>query len=546
MRQALVRRLCVLLVLVCVAPVACAENEPQHYRLPMEDGAKLATDVHLPEGKGPWPVVLMRSTYGREIGNPQREFLERGTATVIQDVRGMGDSGGEPYVFRAEGWHPGLMDGKATVDWIAAQPWCGGDIATHGGSALAITQVLLAPATDKLDAQYMEVGPASLYHDVVYHGGVFRKKLLEGWLKAIEQPHIVPIYKEHPSYDGFWALYDSKAKAGDITAPGVFVGAWYDIFCQGTIDAFTSREERGSKDARGNNYLVMKWGGHGKYDGKDYLYKENTQDLHVSDLRHDFFAAHLGGDTAALDKWPKVHYYTLGDDTAPGAPGNEWRTAEAWPPVETAATSFYLTSEGGLIRGAAPAANGERAFTFDPADPYPTHGGPNLLIPFGPYDQREYSETRDDLLVFMTPPLEEPLEATGRVKARLYVSTDVPDTDFTAKLVDVYPESDGRAINLLDGIIRVKYRNSLAEPAPLLEGPDQVVEVTVDLWTTSVVFNKGHRIALHVSSSNYPRFEVNPNNGDDFPEGAKPMRKARNAVHTGPDHRSALVLPVAK
>jgi predicted acyl esterase len=531
-----------LLLAVAAFPSGCAETKPEHLMLPMQDGTRLATDYYLPPGDGPWPVMLMRSTYGRAVGDV-KDHMRRGIALVVQDVRGMGESEGEPNVFHAEGWRPGFTDGAETVAWIAAQPWCNGRIGTQGGSALAITQMLLAPATALLHAQAMDVGPASFYHDAVYHGGVFRKKLMEGWLTAIKQPHVVPLYKAHPYYDEFWSYYDAGARAEDITAPGLFIGAWYDIFDQGTIDAFVSRETRGAPGARGNNYLVMKWGGHGEYKGEDYRYHENTQELRVSRLRDAFFDAHLLGDTDALAAWPKVHYYVLGDDRDPNAPGNEWRTAETWPPFETVATPFFLTQDGGLNQ-ADPAEPGSRAFTFDPNDPYPTHGGPNLLLPFGPYDQRLYSREREDLLIFSTPPLEEPLEITGRVTCTLYVSSDAPDTDFTAKLVDVYPEPDGREINLLDGVIRVKCRDSLSQPAPPLTGPDEVVAVTIDLWTTSIVVNTGHRIALHVSSSNYPRFEVNPNTGADFPAEGEPMRSARNTVHTGGPYPSALFLPL--
>ena len=541
MRRTHLRNLPVALIfLLTLVPAACAENPPETFRVAMEDGTELVTDVHLPEGEGPWPVVLMRSTYGRALA-PRDTFLPKGYALVVQDVRGMGDSPGEANVFYAEGWRAGLMDGKDTVDWIAEQPWCDGHIGTYGGSALAITQLLLAPTTDKVDAQYLEVGPGGFYIDGVYPGGVFRKRMVEGWLEAIKQPHIIALYKEHPYYDEFWSYYNPVPKADEVTAPGVFIGAWYDIFCQGTINAFLAREEEGGEGARGNNFLIMKWGGHGKFTGEDYHYNENTQDLKVSNIREAFFRAHLQGDNRGLARIPKVNYYTLGDDTDPKAPGNEWRTADAWPPFETIRTPLYLTPAG--LDRTAPAQDESKTYTFDPRAPYPTLGGPNLLLPFGPFDQREWSERRGDLLVFETEPLQEPLEITGQVRCTLYVSSDAPDTDFTAKLVDVYP--DGRQINILDNIARVKLCEGVDKPLPLLEGPEQVVALDIDLWSTSIVINTGHKIALHVSSSNYPRFEVNPNTGDDFPpEDESTMRTAQNTVHFGGNYPSALILPM--
>lgn len=530
-------------LLLSVSLNACAQPKPDLVMLPMSDGVRLATDVYRPAGEDPSPVILMRSTYGRGGGGVE-DLLARGYALVVQDVRGRGDSEGEAYVFNADGWRPGLTDGADTVAWIKAQPWCNGKIGTQGGSALAITQMLLAPATTDLLAQCLEVGPASLYHDVVYTGAVFRKCLIEGWLKAIQEPHLIDVYKAHPTYDDFWAFYNVVPKAGQVTAPGLFIGGWYDIFDQGTIDAFLARERDGGEGARGRNYLVMKWSGHGP-DNKEseYRYNENRFDLKIGDLRRAFFDYHLKGDELALDGWRKVHYYTMGDDTTPNAPGNEWRTADAWPPFETVPTSFYLHRDGGL-ETAPPASDDALSFTFDPANPFPTLGGPNLLIPFGPFDQRKVRAGRDDLLIFATAPFEAPIEATGRVSIMLYVSSDAPDTDFTAKLLDIYPEGDAREINILDGVIRVKHRDSLESAAPLLTGPEEVVRVTIDLWSTSWVFNTGHRIGLHVSSSNYPRFEVNPNTGDDFPRDGVPMRPARNTVHMAPGYPSALVLPV--
>lgn len=511
-------------------------------KIPMSDGTKLATDVHLPDGDGPWPVILVRSTYGRSAGMAG-EYLERGYAVVIQDVRGMGDSEGEKYVFHADGWRPGLTDGADTVAWVKQQPWCNGKIGTVGGSALGITQMLLAPATADVQAQCIEAAPGNLFEYGAYPGGVFRKNMFEGWLKAIGQSHLVPVYKAEPLDGTFWSFYDSDARAGDITAPALFINGWYDIFGQGTIDAFTAREQQGGAGARGKNMLIMKWSSHGPDVSTDYKFNDNrTEDLHVSEIRRAFLAYTLKGDTAALNNIPKVHFYVMGDD-APGAPGSEWRTAESWPPYPTTETPLYLGENGALYPNA-PGNDAALSFTYDPADPYPTLGGANLLpnLPSGPFDQRKYSDTRKDLLKFATDPLPTPIEVTGHVKVRLQVSSDVPDTDFTAKLVDIFP--DGRQLNVLDGIRRVKTRNGFDHVAPLLQGPNDIVEIEIDLWSTSWIFNTGHRIALHVSSSNYPRFEINPNTGDDFPGDGVTPRVAHNLVHVGNSKPSALILPV--
>ena len=201
-------------------------------------------------------------------------------------------------------------------------------------------------------------------------------------------------------------------------------------------------------------------------------------------------------------------------------------------------TPFYLAGPDRLARSIPAGDEGRAEFIYDPRDPCPTHGGANLALPSGPFDQRKVS-SRNDVLRFTTEPLAAPLEITGRVKVRLFVSSDAPDTDFTAKLVDVYP--DGREILLLDSIQRVKLRDSLETPELL--PPGEVGELEIDLWSISIVFARGHRIGLQISGSNYPRFEKNPNTGADFPSDDS-LQTARNRVHFGPGNPSSLVLPV--
>ena len=510
---------------------------------PMTDGTRLATDVHLPDGEGPFPAILVRSTYSRNQN--MNAFISMGFAAVVQDIRGMMNSEGEPHVFYYDGWRPGVTDGADTVAWIKKQEWSNGKIGTTGTSALAMTQVLLAPATTGIQAQYLRMSPSNFYHDVVYLGGVFRKNLVEGWLAAIGQPQTIQIYRDIPRYNEFWSYYNTVAAADRITVPGLFVNGWYDIFSQGTIDAFVAREERGGPGARGRNYLVMSWATHGADTTEDYKLNDNRFDLSVNDIRDKFFAYHFLGQSDALDDVPKVHYYVLGADT-PQAPGNEWRTAEAWPPFPTEEASFYLTGDDMLTRNAAETPSAWHEFTFDPTNPYPTHGGANLLpnLVSGPYDQRKHSETRTDMLAFATAPLDAPVEIVGRVQVRLFVSSDAPDTDFTAKLLDIYPDGDEREILVLDNIRRVKTRKGFDQVAPPLNGHDDIVEIEVDLWSTAWIFNTGHRIGLHISSSNYPRFDVNPNTGADHPAPGEEMRRAINRVHTGTAHPSVLLLPV--
>lgn len=523
------------------APEASPAESPQTSLIPMRDGTKLATDWYLPEsGAGPFPVMLIRTTYGKSGGKAfSKLFTDKGIAFVSQDTRGRGGSEGRDMIFFDDGWGTN-QDGADTAAWIREQPWCNGKVGTFGMSALGITQLMMAPATPDLACQSIVVGASKFYGYLAYQGGVWRKQLCETWISGQKSPWIIDLWKSHPAEDDYWAAYDTEAQAGQITAPGLHVGGWWDIFNQGTINSFTSRQYEGGEGARGKQILVMGPWLHGpKKDAGDLILPDNFVALDFMELSMRFSEHWLLGTDNGVMEEPPVHYYTLGDVEDPDAPGNEWRTANDWPPLETVEQPWYLSKTGALTVDIEAISDGQRSYVFDPADPVPTHGGQNLYKTMGPMEQQELGE-RADVLTFLSNPLETPLEITGRVTVRLYVSTDAPDTDFTAKLLDVYP--DGRQILMLDNIQRVKFRKGFQTPEPLPVG--EIGEVNIDLWSISLIVNKGHRIGLHVSSSNYPRFEVNPNTGDDFP--GDELRKANNTIHLGPDHPSALLLPVPK
>lgn len=528
------------ILVCCFAVLAIADAGAETVMVEMRDGLKLATDVYVPAEGGPaFPVLLIRTTYGRErhAGDGER-FNKQGIALVAQDVRGRGGSEGVDMAFGDDGWGK-LQDGADTVAWIKAQPWCNGKIGTLGGSALGITQVMLAGASKDITCQAIVVAASNFYDQVAYQGGVWRKRLSEGWLEAQKSSHVVEVWQAHPTYDDFWKERNAEARAPEITAPALHVGGWFDIFGKGTLNNFTSRQYHGGEGARGNQLLVIGPWPHGpRQDFGDIKLRDNYL-FDFNGLQTKFFQHWLLGTENGVMDGPAVHYYTLGDCGDPNAPGNEWRTANDWPPFETELTPLYLNADG-TLSAAAPSTDQVLSYEYDPADPCPTHGGANLLLPAGPFDQRKVSG-RKDVLKFATAPLDAPVEVTGAVSVTLYVSSDAPDTDFTAKFIDVYP--DGKEILLTDNIQRVKFRNGFEKADPL--PPGEVGRVTIDLWSTSIVFNRGHRIGVQISSSNYPRFEKNPNTGDDFPKDGN-LRPARNTIHMAPAHPSALMVPVRK
>jgi len=553
------RRLCSLLTIVLLSIIWIPVSVTETVMVPMRDGTRLATDAHVPSGGGRFPVVLVRTPYGRQTIYGEKDIglapaLNKiGIAVVMQDTRGHGDSEGKRMAFFNDGWGEN-QDGVDTVEWIKSQEWCNGKIGTWGASAVGITQVLLAPVTSSITCQGIMMAPSNFYH-VFLPGGVFRKKLGERYANFMGHREVLRVYMSHPTYDTFWKYYNVEPRAGDITARAVHVSGWFDLYPQGTINNFVTRQYHGGQGARGNQKLIIgPWWHKVSREAGEITFPANcTFDFNGYIWR--FFRYWLQGEQNGIMDEPAVHYYIMGDVDDPDAPGNEWRTADDWPPYPIQEMRYYLT-ESDRLSSKPPGAEGAKlSYTFDPADPCPTRGGTNggILgaLPAGSFDQRAVSN-RPDVLCFETEPLKEPVEITGPVRVKLYISSDAPDTDFTAKLVDIYP--DGREMNMTDGIQRVKFRNGFEKSDPLPAG--EIGELDIDLWSISLVFNKGHKIGVQISSSNWPRCEVNPNTGADLPryvgetdEGDQiidktSLRVAHNTVYMNKSHPSALIVPV--
>ncbi len=511
-------------------------------RVGMGAGVRLGTDVYLPgDGRGKFPVLVARTPYDKTGGKAMAEnACKRGYAFVYQDVRGRFRSEGKPVViFGNDGWGE-HQDGRETLEWVAKQRWCNGKIGTLGGSALGIVQNMAAPvAPPELKGQFVSVAFSDYYSQAVYQGGAFRANLIEAWATRLGLAESnIPLFVAHPLYDDFWKELNPERQAARVRAPGVFLGGWYDIFLQGTIRSFQTVHHQGGPGARGKCRLVISPVGHGRFD--DLVYPANSKKLPACADAFQWYDHLLKSVDNGVAKEKAVHYYVMGDPTDAKAPGNVWRQADDWPPP-AAGTPFYLRPDGSLVAGEPPTdADASRTYAYDPANPVPTLGGQELYGGMGPKDQRPV-ESRPDVLVFTSDVLPKPVEATGPISARLFVSSDGPDTDFTVKLTDVYP--DGRSMLVTDGILRARFRRGFEEEAFLV--PGEVAEVTVDLWSTSIVFNKGHRIRVTVSSSNAPRFEPNPNTGKPFRAGAE-RRVAKNTLHLSAKHPSHLVLPLPK
>lgn len=512
--------------------------------VPMRDGVRLATDVHLPPGQGPFPTMLVRTPYNKDpLAGTGADGARRGYAVVVQDTRGRFASEGQNMPFEADGWDL-VADGLDTVQWLIKQPWCNGRIGTYGGSAVGITQLLLAgTGTTNIICQHITVGAPSLYHDAVYPGGVFKKSMIEDWLRISQfSTNALRLWISHPNHDAYWRERELNRRFGRVNTSAIHMGGWYDIFAQGTIDSFLGYQEKAGPLARGQQRLIMGPWTHAVLTDKagDLTFPGGKRPPTVSHDIWKWLDHHLRGVANGIEREPPVTYYVMGDVTDPKAPGNTWRTATAWPPAPTKPTRYYLNAADRTIAPAKAGSTKSITYTYDPKNPVPTVGGPQLTIPAGPKDQRQI-ESRPDVLVFTSAPLSKPIEVTGRVRCRLYASSDAPDTDWFVRLCDVYP--DGRSINICEGLLRARHRRGF-DREDLLR-PGHVYAFDIDLWPTSIVFNRNHRLRIHVTSSSSPGFDPNPNTGEPFRSSTR-TQPARNSVWTGGDKASALVIPVVE
>ena len=543
----------------------------------MRDGVTLRADIYRPKADGKFPVLLVRTPYDKQgTMNFGLRAAERGYVVIAQDVRGRFTSEGEWYTFKNES-----LDGYDTVEWAAALPYSNGKVGMFGGSYVGATQYLAAIAKPPHLAGICPTVTASNYHDGwTYQGGAFEQWFNESWssglaldtmrrrtekgMNPLEGSKVLPLlsypvlegppsagvatyftdWLEHPNYDNYWKSISIEDHYADIQVPVFGVGAWYDIFLGGTLRNYMRlKTEAGTETARKGQRLEVTVGGHaggGRKIGAVDFGEQLPKDADEAMLRwYDWL---LKGEANGVAQEKPVKIFVMGK--------NEWREEDDWPPARAKSTRYYLHSAGatnglsgnGVLNTLAPAEEKADQYIYDPSDAVPTIGGPlccqALPTGIGPQDQRP-AEGRHDVLVYTTTAFARDTEVTGPVSLDLYVASSAVDTDFTGKLVDVWP--DGFAQNLTEGILRLRYRNSQEKSA--LGNPGEIYRITVDLWATSNVFLAGHKLRLEVSSSNFPRFDRNMNTGEEQARATR-MVKATNAVYHDKAHPSALILPV--
>ena len=509
----------------------------------LRDGTRLAANVFKPAGTGPWPVVVSRTPYLKDgRGSPEalaaqgKHYTDAGYVFVLQDVRGKGRSQGFYAAYVND-----IEDGYDTVEWAARQPWSSGKVGITGASALGVTSNAAAMAAPPhLKAAYVVVAPFDRSRSS-FMGGVIKEKDTVGWLKGqgVSQAEIDDI-RSRAADDVVWNRFAMSTNRKYIKVPIYNVGGWYDIFNEGNTSNFTYLQNQGAKGARGNQKLMMGPFGHGPLSG-DLAYpgEDTLPGAFRNEIR--WFDYWLKGiDNGIMDEPPVSLYMMAGARKGALSPKNRWMTSANWPPANRE-VRYYLTPDKALTPVPPAVESAKVSFRFDPAHPVATFGGANLTFERGPEDQRQVG-AREDYLRFQTPVLTKDVSIAGPVRVELYGATDGPDTDFMAKLVDVYP--DGYEALVLDAPIRTRYRNGRMPDDVKMMTPNAPEALTLELWSTAITFEKGHRIALHVTSSNSPRFEVNPNTGEPDGVHVQKPRVAVNSVYMDASHPSAVVLPV--
>jgi putative CocE/NonD family hydrolase len=552
--------------------------------IPMRDGVRLQADIWRPDDSATHPALLQRTPYDRSdsfaiilnAGIEPLRAVQDGFVVVVQDTRGRFGSEGHFVPFINEG-----ADGFDTVQWLAEQRWSNGRVGMYGASYYAATQLLAAiEQPPALKAIAPQITTSEYYENWIYQGGALQVGFALFWalgLAASEltrrqaagedlsveaaalrpllaDPHaafrarpldglavasMLPAWGEwlrHPDRDDYWVARSVSEHFDRIDVPALHVSGWFDLFHRGTIENFRGLTARGVAE---QSIIIGPWAHAVAYDALgevDFGGAAAAAALDMTRIQLDWFRRFLTDEPEDPRRAP-VTVFVMG--------ANVWRDETAWPPERATLTTFTfgVADDGtGTLRRGGPAEGGWRSFDFDPADPVPTLGGGTLLpgaytsLNSGPRDQRPI-EARADVLVYTGETLDADFELCGDVQVTLWAATSAADTDWTAKLVDVHP--DGRAISVCDGIVRARYRSGTSA-ARMLES-NSPHEFVLDLGTTAILIPAGHALRVEISSSNFPRFDVNPNHGGDIASATEAdYQVAHQRVLHGVDHPSRL------
>nr|WP_263327630.1 CocE/NonD family hydrolase [Neobacillus sp. Marseille-Q6967] len=559
----------------------------------MRDGAILYSDIYRPEGEGKYPVLLQRTPYNKAFLPLTTMVLDpiaaahQGYVVIIQDVRGRFESEGDPfYIYKHE-----YNDGYDSVEWAASLPYSDGNVGMYGLSYKGMTQFQAAVMHPP---HLKAIFPITWGTDVfMYRGGALELGLLISWSLSTIGPNAVvkakrgkedflkefmtlvhsidhieeaafnqlPIQDsewlklgdgyaqfvhdimEHDTRNDYHREISVKEKSDKLNVPVFAIAGWYDLLLGQDLEHYET-----FKHKKNTKLIIGPWAHAGFAPtvgdlnfglSASSLLLELKTDL--TSLQLKWFDCWLKGINNGITEEAPVKIFVMGE--------NKWRNEQEWPLKRMVYTPYYLDSNGkantkegdGTLSIKLPQGEISDSYVYDPSNPVPTLGGNHLLpmnYPRGPIDQQSI-ESREDVLVYTSDVLQEDIEVTGPVKVILYASSSAVDTDFTAKLIDVHPNQ--KAFNIVDGIIRAKYRDP-NNPGSLIT-PNEVYQYEIDLLSTSNLFKKGHRIRVEISSSNFPRFDRNTNTGESGRDSSV-LKTAEQRVFHSEKYPSHIFLPV--
>ena len=519
---------------------------PQTVLFPTSHGDSLEIDIYLPNTTGSFPVILIQTPYGKHksrLGLPlgiNRNLSSSNYAFVVLDWRGRFTN-----ISKANSSISTGEDGYDLVEWIATQSWCTGKIGTWGPSALGNVQFETAKKQPPslTCAVPMVCSPHSLYSDY-FAGGSARYEYLDQ-LSGLGFG-ITPIVVANPYYNNTWQFLESRTIYPDsIKIPMLMVGGWYDHNTDGVIFQWDTCRQKSILPTGTKHHLLMGPWAHGG-NGTAYVGSSNQGQLSYPNgaemndsMAIEFFDYHLRNINNGWNSKPAVMYYQMGDE--------QWLEDTQWPLNYITPTPIYLQADGSLKTSQS--TMDSLTFSYNPTSPSPTVGGATLRndLTQGPHDQVPAVESRFDLITFETPTLSKDLKIKGKIEVNFFISSDRPDTDVAIRITDVYP--DGRSMLVMDGIQRMRFRNGYRLSDTSLMQPGVVYPVSIELPTTAITFKTGHKFRVIVTSSNYPLYNRNMNNGGVMYPGGNldsvlnPLFVI-NKLHVGPTHPSHLVLPV--
>jgi hypothetical protein len=558
----------ILILTTCLAQTPEAQLD---VRVEMRDGINLLTDIYLPAGDGPFPVILSRVPYGTQSdyifqSSYGHYFTEQGYVYVSQNVRGRFGSEGEfaTYVNGQE-----IPDAYDTIDWIIDQEWSDGNVGVMGESYYGYTTLMAAvsghtaikaisPATitlarekqsidgvlplqasgmwtlemdDAVNGEYQDTQQIDLFHIPLITMGQKYGLRDNLWRERISGYSEAPIAGRKSSIDEYKKIH----------VPTLHFGGWYDTFTRGTIALWNGIQEYSENlSAREMQWLVL-----GPWDHESlskHLSGENPSSrigkrdfgdramTTYGETLVNFFDHFLKGEDNGFASRERVAYFNIGD--------NDWRYTDQWPPEQSILESYYLQKGGRLTRDT-PANSSASTYKYDPQHPVVITGDINVWERAKGMKDRRDLPLRDDVLAFETESIKTDLEITGPIVLELFASSSAMDTDFTGALVDVHP--DGYSLLIQEGILRASFRDKNTEPSQII--PGEVYQFNIDLWATSYTLPAGHRLRLEISSSNFPRFARNLNNAEPFGMSDK-IEVATQTIYHSTQFPSHLLLPV--